>query len=103
MPSRLRFPFLVLGRRQGAVLEHLRVASHPDFAVSFSSIRRASEFLTSRGESNWEFTLVSRVGMEVLIADLRAEGLKGLCQDVEPDGTCSALLSLDALESLFCR
>ena len=54
--------------------------------------------MEKRNESNWEFALVIRSGLDQVVADLRRASLKGVCLYPGPDETGGELVKISDLE-----
>ena len=94
--SKLNFPFWVVTQRRD--LMSLPIVPHdmPDHIAAFSTAQRATDYMVDRGETSWEFKLVSRSTFLDLMTDLRKLGIKGVCLDPTP-GECGTQMGFDAL------
>ena len=93
---KLKFPFWVITQRRD--LMSLPVVPHdlPGYIAAFSTPQGATGYMVDRGETAWEFRLVSRSTFLDLITDLRRLGIRGVCLDPAP-GDCGARMEFDAL------
>jgi hypothetical protein len=96
----LTFPFLVLGKRRGRAVEHIESPHAPGHVLTFSSVRKASDYMVAQEATNWEFTLIVRPGMKEFLQDLQNDGISGICHNLHEDGHAETI-SIQALVDMF--
>lgn len=70
----------------------------PGYAAAFSTAQLAAAYMVKRGETSFEFTLVSRATLRAWADDLRQMGVRGICLDPAPD-RCGDSIDLDEVEA----
>jgi hypothetical protein len=94
----LALPFLLLTRR--LTYRPTTIGDGRRFAVAFSTLDIAVAFMRATGESNWEFSLVIRTGIEDVAANLQTAELMGVCLDPLPDETGGTAFSIAEIRSV---
>ena len=97
MPTpKLQFPFWVVTQRRDLMSFPVVPHDMPGYIAAFSTAQGGTAYLVDRGETSWEFRMVSRSTFLDLMADLRNLGIKGVCLDPRP-GECGAKMEFDVL------
>ncbi len=68
----------------------------PGYIAAFGAAADAANFMVERGETSWEFKLISRSTLASLLSELRLLGKKGFCIDPKEEGGKS--VDFDSLE-----
>lgn len=58
----------------------------PGYIAAFTAAHDATTFMVERGETGWEFKMISRSTLAGLLNDLRLVGKKGFCMNPTNDG-----------------
>jgi len=82
MPAQI-FPFWIVERPHALPPVALASQEPPAYAAAFTSLARATEFVTRCGDEDWEFRLVCRSTYYSVADRLRWCGIEGVC--FEPD------------------
>jgi hypothetical protein len=96
----LTFPFLVLGKRRGGALQRIESHHAPGHVLTFSSVRRASDYMVSQGATNWEFTLIVRPGVKIFLEEIRNDGVSGIYHNLDAEGYGEAF-AIETLMEMF--
>ena len=96
--TQLVFPFLLL--RQRGIYRAATIGDGTVHALAFTSTKKAGAFMEARRESNWEFALVVRSGLQPVIKDIEAANLVGICLDPDPDETGGTSIKVAELRAL---
>ncbi len=94
----LLFPFLVLIER--GIYRSVTFCDGTVHALAFSSTKKAGAFMDASRESNWEFVLVVRSGLQSIIKDLEAADFVGICLDPDPQQTGGTSIKVAELKAL---
>src|SRR5688500_13426599 len=95
MSHALTFPFWLITQRRGPDSVPVFVGSSAGYIACFRSAVDATEYMIGRGETAWEFRLVSRPELPALVKELRAVGAMGLILD---PGAAAIRVRLDELQ-----
>jgi hypothetical protein len=96
----LTFPFLVLGKRRGSALHRIESEHAPGHVLTFSSVRKASDYMVSKGATNWEFTLIVRPGMKKFLEDISNDSVSGIFHNSDGEGH-GEKFSIQTLTQMF--
>ena len=96
--SRFSLPFWVVTQRKGALALPVMPSDAPGYAAAFSTAHLAATYMVKRGETSFEFTLVSRATLRGWADNLRQMGGKGICLDPAPD-RCGDSIDLDEIDA----
>lgn len=87
----LTFPFWIINQRRDLLSLPVQPAGTPGYVAAFSDAQKATAFMVGRGETSWEFKLVSRSSLASLLIELRLIGMRGLCLDPDEHGGGTAI------------
>jgi hypothetical protein len=78
----ISFPFWLITQRRDLISMPVEPDGMPGEVAAFA----ATTFMVERGETGWEFKMISRSTLAGLLNDLRLVGKKGLCMNPTNDG-----------------
>jgi hypothetical protein len=84
--SGVSFPFRLVVQIEGGEARPVALSGRAvAFSASESAATVASAFMAARGAGRWEFLLVGRAMVPLLVAQLKGRGLSGLLLDPAED------------------
>jgi hypothetical protein len=96
----VKLPFLSLGKSTAEGVKPA-LCEQSGYALAFTTLRDAGNYLQARSDSSLELEMIVRPGVARYLDDLERAGFVGVGFDTQADGDGAVLFSIDELRAML--